>query len=625
MAFVPLRCRTGPDGEQGRMVEYIWWPAKSIAVKQFYVRSQDMRGVTMKLEQLIDVDKLQQLLQRFYEINGIGTAIITSEGAILTETGWQEVCVKFHRSHPETAALCKQSDIRVNRAIQRGEKSVSYTCPMGLVDSCCPINVRGRHLANIFTGQFFHEPLQQEDWDRFRKQAATFGFAEQEYLQAVGAVPVISREKHDSILSFLGTFAELIITMASDAMALTEAKRRSEQRDSENAQLSRQLRQAQKIEAIGTLAGGIAHDFNNILGAMIGYTDMAIEDVQPDSRIGQDLQHVLDAGQRAKELVGQILTFSRQKETDKAILQPASVIKEAVKMLRSTLPSTISIHQEIEPEAGTVCADPVQLHQVVVNICTNAYHAMEENGGELIIGLRQATWLPPQIRRNAERLAAEYVEISMQDTGSGMPPEVAVKIFDPFFTTKVEGKGTGMGLSIVHGIVSELGGAVTVDSKVGQGTIFRIFLPKAQHVEMEGATLNGNLPGGTESILFVDDEKVLVDMVRAKLERLGYSVVGETDGRAALDLFTSDPHAFDIVITDFTMPGMNGLNLAKRMLEVRPVLPIIICTGYSELLDRESAAAAGVEGFLQKPVLKEDMAQLVRHLLDSATAASSCA
>ncbi len=691
----------------------------------------------MELEQLIDIDTLQQLLQKFYEISGIDTAIVTTEGTILTETGWQEICVKFHRVHPETAALCKQSDFRVNTAIQRGRKSVSYTCPMGLVDSYCPIIVHGRHLANIFTGQFFHKPLQQEDWARFRKQAGIFGFEEQQYLEAVAAVPVISRERHDSILSFLGTFAELIITMASDALALTEAKRRTEQREKvlkstfelspvlmtiseidtgrylqvnkkftemtgysqdevvgkvstqlgilepqqrrrllglleengyieeqevtlgkadggqcvvsysgcaikidgkkyllafgldlsrrkeaeqENVQLSRQLRQAQKIEAIGTLAGGIAHDFNNILGAMLGYTAMALDDVQPDSRIGQDLQHVLDAGQRAKELVDQILTFSRQKETDKAILQPASVIKEAVKMLRSTLPSTISIDQEIEPEAGSVCADPVQLHQVVVNICTNAYHAMEVSGGRLVIGLRQAFHLPPQIRRKAECLGTEYVEISMQDTGSGMPPEVAAKIFDPFFTTKAEGKGTGMGLSIVHGIVSELEGAVTVDSEVGRGTTFRIFLPKTREISVEKSIASKSLPGGTESILFIDDEKMLVDMVRDKLERLGYSVVGETDSRAALYLFTSDPNAFDMVITDFTMPGMNGLDVAKRMLEVRPALPIIICTGYSELVDRESAVAAGIQGFLQKPVLNEDMAQLVRDLIDAGAA-----
>lgn len=388
--------------------------------------------------------------------------------------------------------------------------------------------------------------------------------------------------------------------------------------EKEKEEISKQLRQAQKLEAIGTLAGGIAHDFNNILGAMIGYADMALEDVDPGSRTKQDLENVLSAGTRAKELVAQILTFSRQTESNRTVLRPVSIIKEAVKMLKSTLPATIRIQPDLDPDTGFISADPVQLHQVVMNICTNAFHAMEENGGVLTIRLHDAEQLPLGVLRQAERIRQEYLQLSIEDTGTGIDPSIIEKIFDPFFTTKEEGKGTGMGLSTVYGIIAEMEGVVTVDSRLGQGSVFHVFLQKLQMEDELGAHDQERIPEGTESILLVDDEVVLVMMVREKLERLGYRITGVSDSNKALEIFLQAPTLFDLVITDYTMPEMTGVELARRMMEVRPDIPIILQTGYSAKVDEEKALARGIKGFLYKPVLKGEMGRLVRTILDDA-------
>jgi PAS domain S-box-containing protein len=379
--------------------------------------------------------------------------------------------------------------------------------------------------------------------------------------------------------------------------------------------LRAQLLQSQKLEAVGTLAGGIAHDFNNILAAVIGYTDMAKEMTEPGSQLTRNLEQVLKAGHRAKELVQQILVFSRQHETEPITLFPASIVKEALKLLRPTLPSTITIDQHISAKAGPIHIDPTQLHQILMNLCTNAYHAMEESGGTLSILLQDRYFVPGDMPHSLQAKPGSYVELAVSDTGIGIPAAIRNRIFDPFFTTKDLGKGTGMGLSIVHGIVSGYNGFIEMDSNPEQGTIFRVYLPVVEPRPAHENNENSPLPGGSEHILFIDDEEILAEMIQSMLEHLGYRVTVRTSSLEALKTISNHPDLFDLVITDQTMPGMTGLNLARQILALRPDMPIILCTGYSTLISAEEAKAHGIREFALKPLTKQDLALLIRRAL----------
>ncbi|SHO53751.1 hybrid sensor histidine kinase/response regulator [Desulfopila aestuarii] len=386
----------------------------------------------------------------------------------------------------------------------------------------------------------------------------------------------------------------------------------------EREQLERQLQQAHKMESIGTLAGGIAHDFNNILGAILGYAEMAQEGSPAGSMVRKDIEQVIKASHRAKDLVKQILSFSRQAETDYIPLQPAVIIKEALKMLRSSLPTTIDIQQDIDPEAGPILADPTQIHQIINNLCTNAFHAMEETGGTLNISLKKRELFPADLISEPHVQPGHFVEISVGDSGPGIAPEIINKIFDPFFTTKEVGKGTGMGLAIIHGIAKKSGGLVSCKSSPGEGATFYVYIPvyaTTTHREAETTPLE-LIQTGVEHILFIDDEEMLAEMGRTMLERLGYSVTVETNSIEALKIIQSQPDRFDLVITDQTMPGMTGSDLARRILQIRPELPIILCTGFSNQISEEKARIYGIKGFAMKPLAKKDLATLIRKLLD---------
>ena len=366
--------------------------------------------------------------------------------------------------------------------------------------------------------------------------------------------------------------------------------------------LEAQVRQSQKLEAIGRLAGGIAHDFNNILSSIIGYSEMAKDDLPEGSQTREDIEEVFKAGYRAKKLVQQILTFSRQSKRERKPLQIASVVKEALKLMRSSLPTTIEISQDISAKCGTILADPTQIHQVVINLCTNAGYAMGDKGGKLTVNLAGVE-IDTDFAANEGIQHGSYVRLTVADTGCGMEAEVMERIFDPFFTTKPIGKGTGMGLSAVHGIVEEYGGKINVSSKHGKGTKFNIFLPvvKSTPVLIED-TLTGSTPKGVGRILFVDDEEGIVNMSQKMLKRLGYDVVGETSSIIALAIFRTYPNSFDIVITDQTMPKMTGDVLAREILRIRPDIPIILCTGFSETFSPGKVKELGISDHLLKPI-----------------------
>ena len=375
------------------------------------------------------------------------------------------------------------------------------------------------------------------------------------------------------------------------------------------------LQQAQKMESIGTLAGGIAHDFNNILQSIILNTELAQFENSDNTVVQHRMEEVLKASKRATDLVKQILTFSRQSEIELKPLKISLVISEALKMLRSSLPSTIEIIMNISREDDLVMADPTQIHQVVMNLCTNASHAMRETGGTLSVNLEQFENDHRSIAVYPELSPGSYLRLTVKDTGHGMDNSTMERIFDPFFTTKERGEGTGLGLAVVYGIVKELKGTIRVESEKGRGTSFSLFFPKIRRLLKADAIETRPIPGGTEVMLLVDDEEGLLKAQRKIFERLGYTVEIHSSSLDALAAYKRDPNHYDIVITDQTMPKMTGAQLAKELIAIRPDIPIILCTGFSDVISEEDAKNIGIKEFIMKPIVVSEVACKVRELL----------
>jgi len=377
-----------------------------------------------------------------------------------------------------------------------------------------------------------------------------------------------------------------------------------------------ELRQSQKMEAVGTLAGGIAHDFNNILSAIIGYTELSLIYASEGSKLRANLLNIFKAGERATDLVKRILTFSRQAETERKPLQSTPIVKEALKLLRSSLPSTIQIRPNLGNDLYNILADPTQIHQIVMNLCTNAAHAMRDQGGTLEITLENVELNGDFSAKYLDIHPGPYLKLTVTDTGHGMTPDIMDSIFDPYFTTKEQSEGTGMGLSVVHGIVKSNDGGITVQSEPGKGSRFSIYFPAIDmRVVAEPASAEP-LPSGNECILFIDDEPPLVEIGQEILESLGYTVVIRTSSIEALNLFRATPHRFDLVITDMTMPNMTGDKLARELIEIRPDISVILCTGYSDMISEQKAKEIGICEFVIKPIVTRELTSVVRRVLD---------
>jgi signal transduction histidine kinase/ActR/RegA family two-component response regulator len=386
--------------------------------------------------------------------------------------------------------------------------------------------------------------------------------------------------------------------------------------------LEYQLQQSQKMEAIGALAGGIAHDFNNILSAILGYTELAQMNIltqcpQKGCNVTTDLGQVLKAGGRAKELVKQILTFSRQQTFSRIPLQLGEIVREALQLLRASIPSTIDIKENITSFEDMVSADPTQIHQIVMNLGTNAYHAMRETGGTLAVGLTQILLDAETTANKPDIPPGSYLLLEISDTGPGIPQDILDRIFDPYFTTKNKYEGTGLGLAVVHGIVMSHQGYIFVHSPPEQGTSFQIYLPQLIQAEIvPPINLKDDAPHGTGNILLVDDEEVIASLEHRILEQLGYHVTSVTSAEEALRLVTSSPSSFDLVISDMSMPKMNGSELAQKIILLRSDLPVILCTGFSDLINEEKARAMGVRGFFMKPFDHKELARAVNDILE---------
>jgi len=453
---------------------------------------------------------------------------------------------------------------------------------------------------------FFSILLQQRTIRLFRKS----------YGRALEIRDALKREH-----SQLKKTRDILKRERSQLMATNEQlKREIEDRkraEREKQKIATRLRQAQKMESIGTLAGGIAHDFNNILSAIMGYSEMTLNKLSEDSKERSNLEQVLLASNRARDLVNQILAFSRQSEQTRKPVQIGPLVQETLKLMRASLPTTIKIIEQINEKGALIEADPTQIHQVLMNLCTNASDAMREKGGALKIDLdrldlyeKEAALLYPDLN------AGIYEMVSVSDTGDGMDSATIERIFDPYFTTKKAGKGTGMGLAVVHGIVKSHGGVINVHSEQGKGTTFQVLLPSIDGVVKSEREELKPLPRGEERILFVDDEATLVDLGQQMLEHLGYKVEGKTSSIEALKTFRAHPDDFDLILTDKTMPNLTGFDLGKECKEIRPDIPIILCTGFSESTLLLRAGSMGISEIIMKPLLMRDIAWVIRKVLD---------
>jgi PAS domain S-box-containing protein len=393
---------------------------------------------------------------------------------------------------------------------------------------------------------------------------------------------------------------------------ITERRRTEETK----LKLERNLRQSQKMESIGTFAGGIAHDFNNILAPIIGYTEMLKEDAPSGSDAAEFCISILNAALIAKDLVNQILTFSRQRDQEFKPIRIQSILKEALKLLKASIPSTIDIVTDIDSDCGEIVADPIQIHQIIMNLATNAYHAMKESGGTLKISLEQVE-IESSPLSFSDLIPNTYAFLKVTDTGTGIPKNDMDKIFDPYFTTKEIGKGTGLGLSVVEGIVKSCSGAIHLYSEPGKGTEVHIYLPisQKQH-KIENYDLTANIQGGNERILVVDDEEMIATMEKLMLESMGYRVVSFSSSSDALKAFGSDPDSFDLVISDMTMPFMTGLQLAGRVKALRTDIPVIICSGFSDQINEDTIKNQCIEGYVMKPVSRKELAETIRQVLN---------
>ena len=390
--------------------------------------------------------------------------------------------------------------------------------------------------------------------------------------------------------------------------------------EGQKKKLEMELYQSQKMEAIGTLAGGIAHDFNNILSIILGNSELALDSLDDQNPIRQNLEQIFEAGNRAKEITYQLLSFCRKGDSKQLPLNLNTIVEKSLKLMRASLPSNIEIHHNLLEQGHTVLGDATQIHQILINLCTNASHAMEGQGGRIDVKLEDISIPSSQIKHYNGLAPGKYIKLVVADTGHGIDPNIMDQIFDPYFTTKEVGKGTGMGLSLVQGIVKSHGGDIRLESELGQYTTVTILLPIIDEAENDmDVSVAEELATGNERILLVDDETMIVDFMTQFLSQLGYRTTSMTDSTSALEMFRSQPDQYDLVITDMTMPKITGIQLTEAMREVRDDISVIICTGFSEQISIERSKELGIQAFIMKPVVMGEMAKTIRNVLDGQT------
>ncbi|MHB8772332.1 MAG: PAS domain S-box protein [Syntrophales bacterium] len=561
--------------------------------------------------------RMRQILEKKEHVPPAELLYRRLDGRVFTGESWG-VPITFAGKPASLASIRDVTDrkqaeedrVRLASAIEQSGEIVVMTDRAGSIEYVNPAFSRitgytaedavGKNLAMLKSGRQSEE-FYQEMWDTLTGGRTWRGH-------------FVNRKKDGSLFEEEATISP-VKNAAGEITHYVAVKRDV----TEQLKIEKQLSQAQKMEAIGTMAGGIAHDFNNILGAISGYTELSLAKTPVDSRVKYYLEQIHTAGQRAINLVKQILEFSRQTEKERIPLSLTPLIKEAAKLLREIMPATIEIRLNLRAEADTVLADATQIYQILMNLCTNAYQAMKEKGGvlEILLDGREIGEDPADELRGLS--PGRYVALTVRDTGEGIDPVIVKRIFDPFFTTKKIGEGTGLGLSVVHGIVKSYGGKITVESRLGEGSSFHVYFPRIREVREESPR-EAQRPsvGGQASIMLVDDEAMLASLTKEMLEDRGYAVAALTDSVAALETFRADPGRFDLVITDQTMPEMTGLDFAASITAIRPDIPVILCTGFLDSAIEERTAKAGIRAVVAKPVRMKRLLEMIQDLLNPA-------
>ncbi|MCB2186244.1 MAG: PocR ligand-binding domain-containing protein [Deltaproteobacteria bacterium] len=568
-------------------------------------------------QDLFNLEDIQHIQDLFARATGVASIITHPDGTPLTRpSNFCRLCKEVIRKTEKGLRNCYASDALLGRQNPAGPL-VQPCLSGGLWDAGASITVGGQHLANWLIGQVRNDEQSEE---AMRRYAREIGADEEEILAAFREVPTMPEEQFRRVADALFALANQHSTVAyqnvQQARFITERK----WAEAEKARMEAQLLQAQKMEAIGTLAGGIAHDFNNILGAILGYAEIAKDDAQAGRCNPRDLDQILIAAERAKNLVKQILTFSRKVEPERRPLNLNQEVGRAMELLSHTLPKMISTKLELDSHPRLVFADPGQLSQVILNLAANAAQAMPE-GGQLTIATGFVN-LPEQVCvACGTRFAGDWVTLQVSDTGRGIDAEDLPRVFDPFFTTKEVGQGTGLGLSMVHGIVQSHGGHIGCLSEPGQGATFTIFLApyRAENFAWRGAeALPPELPGGHETLLLVDDEAALLTTARHFLESVGYQVLTTANGEEALEIYGEDGRDISLVILDLGMPGMGGHKTLQALRRQNPQARVLVASGYGADERAKGALADGAVGYVGKPFLKAELLTQVRQALDRA-------
>lgn len=568
------------------------------------IHPDDKKTVYDVVQKAIDGQRHFSLEYRIRAKSGVEKWVSEQGIAVVSDTGEVEALEGFITDITPR----KQAEfelIRLAKAVEHSGEAIIIMDPDGIVNYVNPAfrKVLGYPLSEIIgknVSVLEHGITSTENFKHIRKTVS----------QGNSWSGRLQHRRRDKTLAEQKATISPILDAQSKIIAYV-----SVQRDiTEEIRMEALLSQAQKMEAIGTLAGGIAHDFNNILSALIGYTEISMDMVDAKGPLHANLKEVFNAGIRAKDLVKQILTFSRQHRHEMKPVMMKNIVEEVMRFIRATLPTTIEIETSVESDA-LILGDSTQIYQVLMNLCTNAGYAMQETGGLLRVRLAEVIRDDYTKETRTVLSPGPYLQLTVSDTGGGIPPEIIQRIYDPFFTTKEQGNGTGMGLAVVHGIVKSHGGTIHVETEMGVGSTFTVCLPIIEDESAQEETVDRHSATGNWRILFVDDEKPLTVIGKNMLEAMGSRVTPHTSSLEALETFRADPRAFDLIITDMTMPQMTGVELAQRAMDIRPDIPVILCTGYNALVDKKSAATAGIRAFVCKPVLRHELATIIERVM----------
>lgn len=563
---------------------------------------------TLELSDIIDCEMLQSMLEDFYKTTGILGAVLDISGKVLVAVGWQDICTKFHRCYPESLKNCTESDTVLTSGVPVGTFK-QYRCKNNMWDMVTPLEVAGRHVGNVFIGQFFYED-ETPDIELFREQARKFGFNESEYLAALARVPRFSREKAHAGMQFYAKLTRMISTLSFSSIKVSRML-------AERIKLEEQLRQSQKMEAIGLLAGGVAHDFNNILTVIMGYCSVLERESQSNSSLKEATDQIMSSTEKAAQLTKGLLAFSRKQVLSIKRENLNDIIHHVEKFVARIIGEDIQLKTIYNGHELPVTVDAGQIEQVLINLATNARDAMPK-GGNLTIETSFQDVSDSFQHAHGEAPLGQYVCIAISDTGNGMNEETRSKIFEPFFTTKEVGKGTGLGMAIVYGIVQQHNGFISVYSELGEGTTFRIFLPVAETQQNSciADSIVAEPRGGTETILLAEDDVSVRKLTDTILSRFGYEVIQAEDGVDAIDKFMTHQEKVCLVLMDMIMPKMNGREAFDEIRKINPDVKVLYSSGYTaDFIEARGVSGDGIE-LIMKPAQPMDLLRKVREILD---------